>query len=210
MRTLLRVSDIELVLFDLGGVVCPFDHRGRLRRLADDCGLPPDEIDARIWGSGGLARAFDAGEYSSDEWYALVRDRIGLRMDFARFTNVVLDALSVDTDVLALVDEVRERRPTALLTDNPPLLRDAMASRFPTVASRFDPMLFSCDLRALKPSPEAFAAALARLERPAERVLFIDDTAANADAARALGMDAIHYKGAGLLRAALRARDLIA
>jgi HAD superfamily hydrolase (TIGR01509 family) len=70
-------------------------------------------------------------------------------------------------------------------------------------------MLFSCDLRALKPSPEAFHAALARLGQPAERVLFIDDTEANAAAARTLGMDAIHFTGADALRAALVERGLI-
>jgi len=202
------VSEIALVLFDLGGVVCPFDQPSRLATLAADCGLAPDEVDRRIWGAG-LARAFDAGDYTSEQWYLAVRDRLGLHMDFARFVEVVLAALTTDEAVLTLVDEVRARRPTALLTDNPPLLRDAMATRFPAVARRFDPMLFSCDLRALKPSPEAFHAALARLGERAERVLFIDDTEANAAAARALGMDAIHFTGADALRAALVERGLI-
>lgn len=208
LATLPPVTEIDVVLFDLGGVVCPFDHGSRLHTLAADCGLTADEVDRRVWRNG-LARAFDAGEYTSEQWYAIVRDRLGLRMDRERFEDVVLGALSSDAAVLAIVDAVRGHRPTALLTDNPPLLRDAMATRFPEVVSRFEPMLFSCDLRALKPSPEAFAAALARLGRPPERVLFIDDTSANVDAARALGMAAIHYTGAEALRAALSERGLI-
>ena len=40
-------------------------------------------------------------------------------------------------------------------------------------------------------------------------ILFIDDKAANAEAARAVGMDALHFTGPGALRAALHARGLL-
>jgi glucose-1-phosphatase len=202
-------GDPTTILFDLGGTVCRFDPGPRLAALAADCGLRPGEVHARVWDAG-LTRDFDEGRYTSGEWYALVRDRLGLRMDAARFADVMLGALSEDAAMLALVDALRPRHRTALLTDNPPLLLEQLATRLPGVAARFDPLLFSCELRAMKPSRAIFERALVLLAEPAGRVLFIDDVPANVDAARAIGMDAIHFTGASALRAQLAARGLLA
>lgn len=55
-----------------------------------------------------------------------------------------------------------------------------------------------------KPSPQAFEAALALVGRPASEVVFVDDSAANCEAARALGIPTVRFEGADALRAALR------
>ncbi len=54
-----------------------------------------------------------------------------------------------------------------------------------------------------KPDPRVFRTAAERVGVPAPRCLFVDDTAANADAARAAGMTAVHYRGIDDLREAL-------
>ena len=45
-----------------------------------------------------------------------------------------------------------------------------------------------------KPEPAAFAAIASAIDVPLERILFFDDTRANADAARAVGMQAVHVR----------------
>jgi HAD superfamily hydrolase (TIGR01509 family) len=57
-----------------------------------------------------------------------------------------------------------------------------------------------------KPAAEAYKTALAAVGRAAEDVVFVDDSQANVDGARAVGMEAIHFEGAGALRAVLRER----
>ena len=59
-----------------------------------------------------------------------------------------------------------------------------------------------------KPSPEAYAAALAHLGVPPSRLLFVDDRQANVDGALAAGIAAIRFESAAQLEAELRARGV--
>jgi FMN phosphatase YigB (HAD superfamily) len=60
-----------------------------------------------------------------------------------------------------------------------------------------------------KPDPAIFLRSAERLGLPPAAILFIDDKAANAEAARAVGMDALHYGGPQALRISLRERGLL-
>jgi HAD superfamily hydrolase (TIGR01509 family) len=53
----------------------------------------------------------------------------------------------------------------------------------------------SCQTAVRKPDPAAYRGALAALERAPAECLFIDDRASNCEAARALGLPALHFKG---------------
>jgi putative hydrolase of the HAD superfamily len=59
-------------------------------------------------------------------------------------------------------------------------------------------------IHAAKPDPKAFAIACHELEAAPSECLMIDDGLANAEAARAAGWRAIHFKGPAALREELR------
>jgi HAD superfamily hydrolase (TIGR01509 family) len=195
---------ISTVLFDLGGVLCRFLPERRLAALAADCGLPQEEVRARIWESG-IDAACDRGVYTATEMYEQVRGRLGLRLDEPAFRAAWALAFEPDPAVLALIDAIAPTRRIALLTDNGPVLRDAMPDLFPEIARRLDPMLFSCDLGACKPSPTIFARALDRLGERPERVLFVDDSPAAVAGACAAGLTAVRYTDVVALQRSLRA-----
>jgi HAD superfamily hydrolase (TIGR01509 family) len=68
----------------------------------------------------------------------------------------------------------------------------------------------SCETRLRKPEPAAYELAARELGLPASQVLFIDDVRSNCDAARAAGMEALHFRGdVGELEAALRELRLL-
>ena len=56
--------------------------------------------------------------------------------------------------------------------------------------SLFEDMFVSSEMKMLKPSPEFYREAVRRIGLPPEEILFIDDSLANVEAARALGIDA--------------------
>jgi HAD superfamily hydrolase (TIGR01509 family) len=60
-----------------------------------------------------------------------------------------------------------------------------------------------------KPEPAIYQRALDILGRPAERVLFIDDRAANVAAAVNAGMKAIRFEGAEALRRELKSLGVL-
>jgi HAD superfamily hydrolase (TIGR01509 family) len=54
---------------------------------------------------------------------------------------------------------------------------------------------FSCDTGVRKPAPEAYLGACRVLDRRPDECVFIDDRAVNCEAARAVGLYAIEFKG---------------
>jgi HAD superfamily hydrolase (TIGR01509 family) len=59
----------------------------------------------------------------------------------------------------------------------------------------FSSVVYSFDHGELKPSPESFYRVCEELNTPLENTLFIDDTLKNVEAARRLGMEALHFQG---------------
>lgn len=74
---------------------------------------------------------------------------------------------------------------------------------------RLDDAVLSGDVRLAKPDPAIFELACARFGLAPEELLFVDDSAANIEAARALGFDVHHFTDPAALRPALEARGLL-
>ena len=204
------MDPIEVVLFDLGGVVCDFRPERRLRALAAATGLAEADIHARIWGSG-LDASLDAGACATAAAaHRQVVDALGAPLSIDALTGAWCRAFEPRAEVLALADAVRVTARTGLLTDNGPLLLEAMPSAFPEVARRFDWLLFSCAMKAVKPSRELFDRALERIGAPAGRVLLIDDSARNVEGALACGLQARQVSDVAALTEDLRGLRLLA
>jgi putative hydrolase of the HAD superfamily len=72
-----------------------------------------------------------------------------------------------------------------------------------------DIQLSSCYLGMRKPDADIYRRAIDIVGRPAGRILFIDDRAGNADAARSAGMAAIQFTGEEQLRAKLKELEIL-
>ncbi len=82
---------------------------------------------------------------------------------------------------------------SGLLTDNGPPLANNFRTHLPNVAAVISTAVFSSDIAATKPSPEAFRAACSALSAEPTRVVFIDDNPENVSGAREAGLLAIRY-----------------
>lgn len=183
------------LLLDLSGVLCRMDHDARLARLAAACDVDATAIHDAVWASG-LDDEFDRGRFTGDEIYQLFRERFGFRASLAEFERAWVAGFVPDQDLLAVVDKLDPSVGAAILSDNGPVLRQAMPRLLPEFWRRFDQVLFSCDIKALKPNPVTFRYALGRLCCAPSDVLFFDDLAENVLAARSCGMNAELYVGA--------------
>ena len=189
----------DLIFFDLGSVVCRFHPARRLAALAAATGLAEPDIHERIWGSG-LDADMDGGRYTFEEACRAVADALGCPIPRETLLAAWALASEPDPEVLAVVDALRRERRTALLSDNGPLLLAALPRYLPELAPRFDPLCFSSELGAVKPTAACFARALARAGVGPERALLIDDLPGNAEGARAHGLAGIVFTGAADLR----------
>ena len=79
-----------------------------------------------------------------------------------------------------------------------------------TWMNAFEHVVISGRLGISKPDPRIYEHLLGVIERAPGCCLFIDDRPENVDGARTLGIDAIHFEGAGRLAQALVARGILA
>lgn len=73
----------------------------------------------------------------------------------------------------------------------------------------FDDIVISGEVGSIKPEPEIFEILLARVGRPAQECLFIDDSLANIRQAQNMGFVTVHFESAEKLAEALRGLKLL-
>jgi putative hydrolase of the HAD superfamily len=184
----------HVYVFDLGGVCCTFDHERRLDALASASGLPRDEVSRRLWDSG-FVEECNRGRFTAPEAYAWAVRALGMRISYQNFGRLWSSAFTPQPTVLHLVDHLRATNRTVMLTDNGPILRDGMVTHLPEISDRFDQLLFSCDLGAVKPELKLFMAVTRRLGVAPSEISLIDDVPEFAAAAEAFGWRALVFAG---------------
>ncbi|WP_143138613.1 HAD-IA family hydrolase [Lentzea waywayandensis] len=168
-----------MLLLDLDGVVRRFPPM-------------PAELAERAFEPSLLLRAV-TGEISDEQW----RHAVG--PDFAATPGEVIP------EALALVRVARRQCFVALLSNATTQLEADLALL--GLDAEFDAVFNSSRLGLAKPDPAIYRRVLDELGYPT--AVFCDDTAENAAAATAAGLDGVHVPDTAALRTALAVRELI-
>ena len=196
------------VLFDLGNVLASWNVAPRIEEYARRSGLTESEVLERL-STDDFWIETDRGMFSADEMEMRICELLGESFSREELLRLQALAFTVRPEVLAIAKRVSERRPTGILTNNAPLLEEALPIHFPELVDTFDPILFSFQFGHVKPERAIFEAVQAHLGVPANEILLLDDTAGHVAAASASGWDTIHYQSASQLRNSLASRSLI-
>jgi putative hydrolase of the HAD superfamily len=199
----MSVTNLRLVLFDLGGVACHFLPAQRFSALAATTGRGAEEIRDKLWHSGFSAQC-DAGRYSGAEMHVQICQRLGVSLSRRELGRLWALAFEPHAEVLAIAAALRRYLPTGLLTNNPPPLRESLPAFLPAIERLFTPIIFSYQHGACKPSPAIYEAVVQHTGVVAQATLLIDDAQGNVRGAQSAGWQAIHFTTPGALREALR------
>jgi glucose-1-phosphatase len=191
---------IELVLFDLGGVLIQPGGVASMRALS---GIQTDEALWSRWLACRWVQRFEAGRCTPEEFAGGVVADWELDVEPAAFLEAFAGWPEPPFEgALELVEAVQATVPAGFLSNMNSFqwaanyegipLTDAFAFRF-----------LSFELGLVKPDAAVFEAVAARLPVPRHRVLFLDDNAVNVDAATAAGFAARHVRGVQAAREAL-------
>ena len=190
------------ILFDLGGVLLPFDRERRVRAIVRSTGATAEAV--RAFMAGDIHRRLDRGEANEHDLAAALSDLAGRDIEQDEACELILSVFEApNAELWARARTLRDRLIVGGFSDNPAFVRRV----FPPGAD-LDPMFWSSELGLTKPSPEAFAAVQARLELPPEAMLFVDDTLANIEQARRMGWDGIVFASNDQLAAELAVRGI--
>jgi HAD superfamily hydrolase (TIGR01509 family) len=191
--------DVEIVLFDLGGVLIDPGGVGQMRTLS---GIESDEELWHRWLTCPWVHSFESGTCTPQDFAAgVVADwELSISADqfLTEFRSWTADPLPGADEIVRHVQRVV---PTGCLSNTNALQWDVF-SKWP-VLDEFDFRLLSFELGVAKPDPAIFEIVAERLPSPRGKVLFLDDNVLNTDAAMAAGFQAVHVRGVDEARRAL-------
>jgi len=199
----------SVAVFDLGGVLLDWNPRYLYRKLFDGDDAAMEHFLATVctteWNE-----CQDAGRTFAEGTRALLpqhADKLELIEAFGkRFDELIAGPIAGAVEVLA---EVKQRGvPLYSITNWSAETFPPQFVRFPFL-SWFDGIVVSGLEGVIKPDPRIFRILCERYRVAPESAVFIDDVAANAAAAAALGIHGIHFRSPEQLRRELVAVGLL-
>jgi 2-haloacid dehalogenase len=199
----------SVAIFDLGGVLLDWNPRHLYRKLFDGNDAAMEQFLATVCTTEWNERQ-DAGRSFAEAMQELLpihADKMELIEAFGkRFGEMVPGAIDGSVDVLA---ELKTRGvPIYAITNWSAETFPPQRQRF-AFLSWFDGIVISGMEGVIKPDSRIFRILFERHGVAPESAVFIDDVAANAAAASALGLHGIHFRSADQLRRELVAVGLL-
>ena len=188
---------VRAVVFDLGNVLLRLDNE--LYGGGWPAGLGADHEGFEAWVAGeDLWYAFETGRIPEADFVRRLSERLGLSPKRIRvYWNSIL--LGFVPGVAAGLEVLRQRYPLYVLSNTNETHIDWVDAHAEEVGLGdwrrfFEAVYTSYGLHSVKPEPEIYRRAQARIGRPAAELLFVDDKPENVAAARAEGWQAVHLE----------------
>lgn len=196
------MSVITTVISDFGGVLTtPLEHS--FAAFQEHSGIPTATLGEAMLaiterdGANPLYE-LELGRLSERDFLAKLGDeiaaRLGRRIEMTDFSEQYFAHLDPNDELIAYLRGLREQRGLrmALLTNNVREWEPRWRAMLP-VDEIFELVVDSAYVGMRKPDPGIYELTLQRLGVEARRCLFIDDFAHNCEAARELGIAAVHF-----------------
>jgi len=193
----------RVILFDLGGVLIENTGEQGLAELLP-YELSRQELWVR-WLASSAVRAFERGWISPEIFAAQFIQEWRLELKPSAFLEAfALWPKGMFDGAKTLVRNLRAQHCVACLSNTNPV----HWARFPELSELFDANFVSHLTGFVKPDAEAYKHVLRELDVQADAVYFLDDLVQNIEAARAVGINAVHVKAFAEVEPALRAKGL--
>lgn len=178
-------------IFDIGNVLVNFDFQVLLDRIAQDSGGPvslPTQEDLE------MHHAVEEGRISDQGFVNYLNEAKGLSWTVDDLIGVWQKMFSINETGRGLFREAIARGlPVYTLSNIAPHHVLAIEKNWPGFFDGTTGLFLSYQLGVRKPYAEIYRKALAQMDVPPEHCLFLDDLAANVEAARAAGIQAYQF-----------------
>ena len=182
----------KALLFDLGKVLVPFDFLHAYEGMRALTGLEVIEIRSRLI-STTLFRDFETGLMAPEPFVAEVMRVLGFQCDLPTFTRIWNSIFSRETLIPESFVESLSTSYRLLIVSNTNSLHFEMLHREYPIFRHFHDYVLSYRVRAMKPAPAFYEAALSMAGCSPGECVFVDDLEDNVEGAKLAGFDAIHF-----------------
>ena len=198
---------IDALLFDLGRVLIDIDMTRIHDAWAAHAGVPVERLHRRHAQviSSDVFHGHERGTVSDAAFFAHLRQTLDIDISDAQFLEgwnaIFIGEMAGVRDCLA---RVSAKLPLFVFSNTNAAHVAFWSVHFADLLRPFEKVYVSNTLGHRKPEAAAFAAVVADMGVPAERVLFFDDAAGNVSGAQAAGLHAAQVASAEQIEQALR------
>ncbi len=207
-------APIDVILFDLGNVILPFNHHQigeKLSRFSQgDRPQDPTKIFAYLFDrQNGAVNLYESGKLSSFEFFDSLKKHFYLSLSFEEFIPIWNEIFTENQEVSEIIRSLKGKKRLGLVSNTNPLHFDYALSRFPILRA-FDKWILSHEVGFKKPALRDLSESdRVGFGRMPEKILFIDDIERHVEAAISLGIRGIHFVSAPQLRKELSERNAL-
>jgi glucose-1-phosphatase len=192
---------IKLFVFDLGNVILPFEHRQIAVKLHETSRIQdrftPDDLFKFLFDRDrGLVNPYEEGLMSSVDFFARLRERYKLELEFDEFKDIWNIIFQEDLEVNNAILYLKNKGyPIFLLSNTNELHFSYIQERYPIVHS-MDEWILSYEVGAKKPNQKIYDSIFKRTDVERNEVLYIDDMLEYVEVAKNYGLQGLVFKNA--------------
>lgn len=190
---------IENIVFDFGGVLIDLDFE-RLLNAFRKIGF--NDIDAQLqtYERDGIFQMYELGEMTTDEFRMAIREKSNVTLtdlDIDNLWNLML--VKIPSEKLDLILKLRNNYNIYLLSNTNPIhweyaCKNSFSYKGYSIKDFFIKTFLSYEMHLAKPDKAIYERMLNEARLIPEKTLFIDDSLANCNVAKQLGINVHHYQ----------------
>ena len=192
----------KAIFFDLGKVLIHFDFRRGYRALEGLCPHAAEEIPKRLAGSG-LVEQFETGLVEPRDFVDQMCGILDLQVDYDQFRHIWSSIFTDELIPESMLEGLHRRYRLVLVSNTNALHFEMLRDTYRHLLRHFDDLVLSHEVRAMKPRPEIFQAAVERAGCRPEECFYTDDIADLRGGARG---DGDRWGGVRIARCSSKAR----
>jgi epoxide hydrolase-like predicted phosphatase len=190
---------IKAIIFDFGGVCFyPGSTNQMIKEALFNSNLPKAKIILLLLDFKkrrmikNVVEEFNSGRVDEKAFWDNIKKITKYDFDENKIKERIISLNRPIKPVMNVIKKLRKRYKVGLLTNNNSWLDEI--NRKHNFYQNFDAIVNSFDVKTAKPSEKIYMIMLKRLGVKPEEAVFVDDKKENIDAARRIGIKAIHYK----------------
>ena len=179
----------KFVYFDLGNVLCFFDHQKSVENMVALTGSDPKKIRDIVYVMD-LEHRYETGLVTGHEFVDEIARELGITMlDYDLMLEAASDMFLPNDEVLPVLDRIRRMGiPMGILSNT----CDAhwqwiVKQNYRQLNFEFDPIILSYQEKVMKPNSEIYRLSTEKAGFKANNIFFTDDRIDNIEAAKAFG-----------------------
>lgn len=196
---------IRLFVFDLGGVILPFEHRqiadklhsrSKLREI-----LTPSDIFSLLFDAeSGLVNPYEEGKMDSEQFFSKLKESLSLDLDFGEFKEIWNPIFTKDEEVMDILYQLRSSGYTLFLLSNTNELHFSYIEKTYRISHLFDRLILSFQVGAKKPKREIYDSIFRGNSFSPKETFYVDDIPRYVEVAESYGIKGHVFKDAETLK----------